>query len=351
MTPAFKVTANSADITEKIKARLISLQISDEVGINSDTAEIVLDDRDGAVQLPAFGADLQIGIGYTETGIVNKGHFRVDEIEVASGPDRRMLIRARSADTNAVNSMPQIKGGKDKTWLTPDGLHAMTIGEIAAVVAHNSNLVYVCNDMTLAAAVPASDQQTAVSDIDYLGRAVRDVGGQLKIANGSLILFRQATAAGNTAGTGQPMPTIDVAPSDCMRWRCLLTRRSSHETVTAVWADPNGQQHIVMVTSPDASEEDSVTQLPGVFANHGDALAAAEAKVDALDVGSESVSLSMVGNPQIGAEVRLNLVGFKPGVDRIWVAARVQHRIDEQGFTTEVEAVKQPTAGYMVASV
>jgi phage protein D len=152
MTPAFQVTANSADITEKIKARLISLQISDEVGINSDTAEIVLDDRDGAVQLPAFGADLQIGIGYTETGIVNKGHFRVDEIEVASGPDRRMLIRARSADTNAVNSMPQIKGGKDKTWLTPDGLHAMTIGEIAAVVAHNSNLVYVCNDMTLAAA-------------------------------------------------------------------------------------------------------------------------------------------------------------------------------------------------------
>ena len=41
----------------------------------------------------------------------------------------------------------------------------------------------------------------------------------------------------------------------------------------------------------------------------------------------------MVGNPQIGAEVKLNLVGFK------------------QGFTTEVEAVKQPTAGYMVASV
>jgi hypothetical protein len=49
----------------------------------------------------------------------------------------------------------------------------------------------------------------------------------------------------------------------------------------------------------------------------------------------------MVGNPQIGAEVRARLVGFKPGVDRVWIVARVQHRIDEQGFTTEVEAVKQ----------
>jgi phage protein D len=137
------------------------------------------------------------------------------------------------------------------------------------------------------------------------------------------------------------MPTIDVIPSDCMRWRCLLTRRSSHKTVTAAWADANGVQHDVTVTSGDGGEEDSATRLPGVFANHDDALAAAAAKMNALDIGSESVSLSMVGNPAIGAEVRLNLKGFKAGVDRVWIAARVQHHIDEQGFVTEVEAVKQ----------
>jgi phage protein D len=100
-------------------------------------------------------------------------------------------------------------------------------------------------------------------------------------------------------------------------------------------------QHDVTVTSGDGGEEDSATRLPGVFANHDDALAAAAAKMNALDIGSESVSLSMVGNPAIGAEVRLNLKGFKAGVDRVWIAARVQHHIDEQGFVTEVEAVKQ----------
>jgi phage protein D len=328
------------DITEKIKARLISLQISDEVGINSDTAVIEIDDRDGAVQLPAFGADLQIGIGYTETGIVSKGRFRVDEIE-ASGPDRRMLIRARSADTNAVSSMPQIKAGKDKTWLTPDGLHAMTIRDIATKIASDNGLAFACNDDVIGSAFPASDQQTSLSDIDYLGREVRNVGGQLKIANGSLILFRQATAAGKTAGTGQPMPTIEVIPSDCMRWRCLLTRRSSHKKVTAISVDANGQENPITIASRDATEEDSTTVIPERFATVEDRDAAAQAKVDTLDVGSESVSLSMVGNPAIGAEVRLNLKGFKAGVDRIWIAARVQHHIDEQGFTTEVEAVKQ----------
>lgn len=340
MTPNFQVTANSVDISEKIKARLISIQISDEVGINSDTVEILIDDRDGVVQLPAFGADLAVGIGYTETGIVAKGHFRVDEIE-CEGPDRRMLIRARSADTNATSSMPQIKGGKDRTWLKDGGRHAMTIGDIAAKIAADHKLDLKCDDAVIAAAVPASNQQTAESDLAYLVRETRNVGGQVKIANGSLILFQQATAAGKTAGTGKPMPTIDVIPSDCMRWRCLLTRRSSHKKVTAVWADKSGQQHKVTATSPDAAEEDSETQIPEVFDDGGDALNASTSKVNALDTGSESVSLSMIGNPAIGAEVKLNLKGFKPGVDRIWIAARVQHHISEQGFTTEVEAVKQ----------
>ena len=338
MTPTYQVSANGVDLTTLLKTRLISLTLNDEVGINSDTVEIQVDDRDGAIQIPPFGASLVVGIGYTETGIVAKGAFRVDEIE-CEGPDRRMLIRARSADTNAVASMPQIKGGKDKTWLTPDGLHAMTIGEIAKHIAAANGLVYVCTDDLIANAVPASDQQTAQSDLAYLALEVRNVGGQGKIAYGRLILFRQAT--GKTAGTGQPMPTIDVIPSDCTRWRCLLTRRSSHKTVTAAWADANGVQHDVTVTSGDAGEEDSATRLPGVFANHDDALAAATAKMNALDIGSESVSLSLVGNPAIGAEVRLNLTGFKAGVDRVWIAARVQHRIDGQGFTTEVEAVKQ----------
>ena len=340
MTPAFQISANGADLTALLKTRLISLQLSDEVGINSDTVEILVDDRDGAIAIPPFGADLVVGIGYSETGIVAKGHFRVDEIE-CEGPTRRMLIRARSADTNAAASMPQIKGNKDKTWLTPDGLHAMTISEIATKIASDNGLAFACNDDVIGSAFPASDQQTSLSDIDYLGREVRNVGGQLKVANGSLILFRQATAAGKTAGTGQPMPTIDVIPSDCMRWRCLLTRRSSHKKVTAISVDANGQENPITIASSDATEEDSTTVIPERFATVEDRDAAAQAKVDTLDVGSESVSLSMVGNPQIGAEVKLNLVGFKAGVDRIWIAARVQHHIDEQGFTREVEAVKQ----------
>src|ERR1017187_5726466 len=172
LTPTYQVSANGVDLTAKLKTRLISLTISDETGINSDSVEIEIDDRDGAVAIPPFGADLVVGIGYTETGIVAKGRFRVDEIET-SGPDRRMLIRARSADTNAATSMPQIKAKTTKTWLWPDG-HAMTIGDILQKIAADNQLMFSCRDATIATAIPASDQQTAESDINYLGREARN---------------------------------------------------------------------------------------------------------------------------------------------------------------------------------
>lgn len=334
MTPTYRVSANGADLTAKLKTCLISLTINDEVGINSDTVEIQIDDRDGAVQLPAFGADLVVGIGYTETGIVAKGRYRVDEIE-CEGPNRRMLIRARAADTNAITTLSHIKAGVFRSWV------GKTIADVATVLAKENGWGTVSiTDEIIANAKTPTDQQTGQSDLDYLKLIVRDSGGQVKPANGQLLIFRQATAAAVSA-SGKPMPTVNVIPSDCMRWRCLMTRRSSHKKVAAGWTDSNGVTQYEVAESADSSEEDSISYLPETFSDQGTARNAATAKANALDIGSESVSLSMVGNPQIGAEVRARLVGFKPGVDRVWIVARVQHRIDEQGFTTEVEAVKQ----------
>ena len=77
------------------------------------------------------------------------------------------------------------------------------------------------------------------------------------------------------------------------------------------------------------------------FDNGDDALGAATAKLNALSISQDSVSLSMVGNPKIACEVRLILSAFKAGVDGTWVVARVQHHIDDNGYVSDVEAVSQ----------
>ena len=56
MKPKYKIIADDNDITELIHSRLISLSISDEIGIVSDTMTMELDDRDSAFALPSSGA-------------------------------------------------------------------------------------------------------------------------------------------------------------------------------------------------------------------------------------------------------------------------------------------------------
>ncbi|MDF1583908.1 MAG: hypothetical protein P1P78_11420 [Methyloprofundus sp.] len=63
MTPAYKILANQNDITAAIRDRLISLNITDEAGMQSDSITIVLDDRDNIIELPNKGAQLDVFIG------------------------------------------------------------------------------------------------------------------------------------------------------------------------------------------------------------------------------------------------------------------------------------------------
>ena len=46
MTPDFSISVEGVLITELIKSRLVSMHITDEAGVISDTAIIHLDDRD-----------------------------------------------------------------------------------------------------------------------------------------------------------------------------------------------------------------------------------------------------------------------------------------------------------------
>ena len=49
ITPDFRVTIDSVDITDVIKKGLLSLRITDEAGIKSDKVEIKIDDSNGKI--------------------------------------------------------------------------------------------------------------------------------------------------------------------------------------------------------------------------------------------------------------------------------------------------------------
>ncbi len=106
MTPAFHIAVDGTDITAQIRYRLLWLRVTDEAGIQSDTVELTIDDRDGLIELPRTGANMSVSLGYEETGLFPMGAYTVDERELSGPADH-----SRERDAN----VPQAQDDRDDT--------------------------------------------------------------------------------------------------------------------------------------------------------------------------------------------------------------------------------------------
>ena len=95
-SPVFRITVDGESIAHKISPRLISLELTDNRGLEADQLSITLSDHDGLLAMPAKGASLRLWLGWSDTGLVDKGSYILDEIEHSGAPDT-LSLRARSA--------------------------------------------------------------------------------------------------------------------------------------------------------------------------------------------------------------------------------------------------------------
>lgn len=108
--PICRLVVNGTDITNAIEARLISIELTDNRGLEADQLDISLSDHDGLLAIPPRGATLELWLGWSDTGLVEKGTFTVDETEHSGAPDT-LSIRARSADMRG-----GLKVKRERSW-------------------------------------------------------------------------------------------------------------------------------------------------------------------------------------------------------------------------------------------
>lgn len=89
---------DSDDISGTLHPRLMYMTITDNRGFSADTIEIALDDSDGKLAIPHRGVTLQASIGWQGGPLVEKGTFKIDEVEHNGAPDVLLTIRGKSAD-------------------------------------------------------------------------------------------------------------------------------------------------------------------------------------------------------------------------------------------------------------
>lgn len=320
MRPVFSVVIDGrGDITDLIRDRLLSLSLTDEASRQSDSAELRLDNRDGAIRLPPRGAKMTVTLGWEGSKQTFAAAYAVDEFEI-SGPPLALAIRAKGADMRA-----DLKAQKTRSW------DDISVGDLVGEIAADHGLRARVGGALRAEAIPHLDQ-TEESDLHLLTRLARDRDAVAKQA-GEYLLFVPRGEASSAAG--KPMPRIEIRPGDTRRWRVTIADREAYASVRAHWHDPETGERRTE-TAGSGSPSRTLRQAYGSAPE-----AAAAARSELARHGRDAVTLSAdlaPGNPSAAAEAELRTAGFGDGADRSWTCRRVVHRLDRRGYSTAVEA-------------
>lgn len=320
MTPAFRIVIDGRqDITERVRDRLLSLTVTDEAGRESDAAEVVLDDRDGDIELPKRGVKMTVSLGWQGREETVQGAYVVDETEL-SGPPRKLAVRAKAADMRAA-----LKAQKTRSW------DDVAIGDLVSAIAADHGLKARVGSALRSVRIPHLDQ-TEESDLHLLTRLGRDHDAVAKPAGEYLLFVPRGESA---SAAGKPMPRIDVRPEHVRDWRVTLADRNRYESVKAHWHEPGTGSR----RTETAGSGDPAKTLRRTHGSAAEAAEAARAELARLARGTARLTLALVpGNPVAAAEGELRLAGFGDGIDGSWTCRTAVHRLDRGGYSTRTEA-------------
>jgi len=318
MTPDFRIIADATDITAALRDRLLSLSVSDAAGIESDTLEISLDDRDGVIALPRTGAELTVELGYKNAGLQRMGIYTVDEVGL-SGPPQQMTIRARAADLRQGLKKPRTRSW-DEVWL------ADIVRSIAAEHGDEARVGQVFESEAL-----VHIDQADESDLHFLTRLARERGAVAKPAGG-LLLFVPAGEA--KSASGRTIAPVTLGAGAVSRWEVTLAERGKYPAVTARWFDTASAAERTVT----AGSGEPVFTIGRRYPDEQSAASAARAKLAAFARGLATLRLSCPGDPLLIAEGRMTVAGLRSGADGDWIITRVTHRLDGGGYVCDIEA-------------
>lgn len=339
--PAFDIKIGGKTQTT-VNDRLISLTLTDNRGFEADMLELVIDDADQKVALPARGAQIDIALGWKGEPLVNKGRFTVDEIS-HTGPPDQLIVTARSADFRDTFNVK-----REYSW------HDITVGKVVASIASRYDLKAGVSEDLGKIEIDHADQ-TSESDISFLTRMAEKLGAITTIKNG-MLLFMHPGRAVSQSGKLLPAITITRASGDKHSFR--VADRDAYTGVTAYWLDLNyGKPQKTSVRRKRKSKTPPKVKTPASTSKEGNYLEgvegnvfvmretfkteraarrAAAARWSKLQRGAAEFTMTLArGRADLFPELPAVMQGFKPEIDQAaWVITQVTHTIGDNGFTT-----------------
>lgn len=330
--PICRVVVDGRDITADITARLVSITLTDNRGMEADQLDIQLSDHDGRLAIPPKGASIGLWLGWSDTGLVDKGTYTVDELEHSGAPDV-LSIRARSADLRE-----GLAKKRERSW------HQQTIGSVLASIAAEYGLKPLVQVALAAIGLPHLDQ-AGESDLNLITRLAAEHDAIASVKAGRLLFLPVGRA---TSASGLALPHITLTRADGDQHRYLDANRDTYTGAKAYYYEVNSAERKEAI----AGSGDNLKELRHTYTDQASALEAARAEWRRLQRGTATLSYTLAkGRPELIPELTYSLTGIKAEISAIvWLGGNVQHSFTSEAYTTSLELTSQLPDGDELAS-
>ena len=318
--PIYRLEVDGNDISPLVVDRLISLSIKDNRGLVVDSVDIELDDSDGQLEIPPEGAIIQVWIGWSNTGLVDKGKYKVESVTHHGAPD----VLSISAFSNDVSE--GLKQKRERSFSNK------SIQMIFETVGAEYALKTIVHD-TLANRVISYIAQNE-SDANLITRIADEHDAIATVKNGHLILLPRG--ASQTA-SGLPLPTAQIFRSDGDGHNYTTGTGTDRITgVKAFYYDAGKSKKLYVVIGDN---EENLKEIRYVHRDKKTAELACQAEFNRCKRSSQKLSYTFAfGQPELIPEQEFVFTGLKPQIDDIvWLGTNVTHNLTDSGFTTSVE--------------
>lgn len=361
LTPVAKLSINGKPFNTDALSRIISISLTDKSGFEADELTVSLSDHDGKLALPPKSAEITIALGYIETGVVDKGSYKITEVSWSGAPDT-LHITAQSADTS-----DRFSEAKEKSW------HKTSLKEIIESIAAANGYTPIIGKAYQDEKIDHIDQSNE-SDAAFLSRLAERYDAIATVKHGRLLFVSSGEA---TTASGQPLPTIRITRNSGDQYTFRYSNTESYNAVRAYYIDKQtGKKHEVVITEDNydpvkktvtttkkyktkrkdgkthkttTKEATEIKQtdttgkkiktLRHTYQSPKTAATGARAAYKKLKRGAMEFDISLaVGRPDIAPESPVTLQGFKPEIDaEKWIGKETVHTLDGNGLTTAVK--------------
>lgn len=319
MRPNCKVSINGALASGVMMRRLISVSISDNEGLSSDTAKVVLSNFPSA-RIPMEDDVVIIWLG--NPTLQHMGVFKVADVELTLFP-HTMTITCKAADFRAT-----MKEQKERSWSNA------TVKDIVSEIAADNGLSAKIDGAVAAHKYPWFGQQ-GESDFQVLRRLEQAHGAMFSTKDDKLIF---ADRGSGKAPGGNALGKYALTKGRVLEGsaRIKLNYSKRFKQVAATYHDRAKAQR-GEVKAEALAEGKATYKIREPFGSKAEAKEAAKSKAKQIKLGIESFSCRVIGDSNVRAGMQASFVGSQAGVDGIpLMIASANHSWSKSNYVVSI---------------